>query len=157
MKPSRTVLTVNFTSHKQQHLPNKRHIGKQDPYCSITLNGEKRKTRAIKRGGQRPEWDEELRFTLYEDADDHTPPANGETPPPPPPKDNKRKKKIKGGNMMAIACYADDPKDPELIGETEVDLTEVLIKGEKDGGFVVCTLRAHFCLLELARLVHPVE
>ena len=34
---------------------------------------------------------------------------------------------------MTIACYADDPREPELIGETEVDLTEVLTKGETDG------------------------
>ena len=34
---------------------------------------------------------------------------------------------------MKIACYADDPREPDLIGETEVDLTEVLTKGETDG------------------------
>ncbi len=32
-----------------------------------------------------------------------------------------------------LGCYADDPKEPELIGETKVDLTEVLTKGETDG------------------------
>ena len=36
---------------------------------------------------------------------------------------------------MIVACYADDPKEPELIGETVVDLTEVLTKGETDGQF----------------------
>lgn len=36
---------------------------------------------------------------------------------------------------MVVACYADDPKEPELIGETIVDLTEVLTKGETDGMF----------------------
>lgn len=34
---------------------------------------------------------------------------------------------------MALACYADDPREPELIGEAQVDLTEVLTKGETDG------------------------
>ena len=34
---------------------------------------------------------------------------------------------------MHVACFADDPKEPELIGETIVDLTEVLTKGETDG------------------------
>ena len=34
---------------------------------------------------------------------------------------------------MKIACYADDPREPDLIGETDVDLTEVLTKGETDG------------------------
>jgi hypothetical protein len=57
-------------SRIQNHLPNKRHIGKQDPYCAVSLNGEKRRTKAIKRGGQHPEWDEEIRFTIFEDNDD---------------------------------------------------------------------------------------
>lgn len=34
---------------------------------------------------------------------------------------------------MALACYADDPREPDLIGESKVDLTEVLTKGETDG------------------------
>ena len=60
--------------------------------------------------------------------------ANGDgTPPPPPPKDGKKAKSIKGGKTMKLACYADDPREPELIGETDVDLTEVLTKGETDG------------------------
>ncbi|KAJ3514566.1 hypothetical protein NLJ89_g2306 [Agrocybe chaxingu] len=121
------------------HLPNKRHIGKQDPYCLVTVNGEKRRTKAIKRGGQHPEWDEELRFTLFEDVDDvlaRTAHGDG-TPPPPPPKDGKRTKNIKGGKTMKLACYADDPREPDLIGETDVDLTEVLTKGETDEWFTL--------------------
>ena len=76
-----------------------------------------------------------MRFTLYEDNDDPlgTSSTPGSTPPPLPPKSERRKKKIKGGNLMIVACYADDPKEPELIGETVVDLTEVLTKGETDG------------------------
>ena len=99
------------------------------------MNGEKRRTKAIKRGGQHPEWDEEIRFTLFEDVEDvlaRT--ARGDaTAPLPPPKDDKKTKKIKGGKTMKLACYADDPREPELIGETDVDLTEVLTKGETDG------------------------
>lgn len=60
--------------------------------------------------------------------------GDGETPPPPPPKEAvKRKKRAKGGNNMLLSCYADEPKEPELIGETIVDLSEVLKKGETDG------------------------
>ena len=55
----------------------------------ITLNGEKKRTRAIKKGGQHPEWDDELRFTLFEDTEDmleRMASAGDEgTPPPPPP------------------------------------------------------------------------
>jgi len=95
------------------------------------LDGEQRRTKAIKRGGQHPEWDEEFRFTIYEDVDDI---VNGAgTPPPPPPKNCRSVRKIKGGTSMAIACFADDPRGPDLIGETLVDLTEVLTKGETDG------------------------
>lgn len=34
---------------------------------------------------------------------------------------------------MKISCYAQDVKEPDFIGETHVDLTEVLTKGETDG------------------------
>lgn len=37
---------------------------------------------------------------------------------------------------MAIACFADDPREPDLIGEAIVDLTEVLTKGETDGTYI---------------------
>ncbi len=36
---------------------------------------------------------------------------------------------------MKLACYADDSREPDLIGESKVDLTEVLTKGETDGKF----------------------
>lgn len=35
--------------------------------------------------------------------------------------------------MMKVACYADDAREPDLIGEGLVDLTEVITKGESDG------------------------
>ena len=38
---------------------------------------------------------------------------------------------------MPVACFAEDPKEPELIGETMVDLTEVLTKGETDGEYQI--------------------
>ncbi|KDQ64759.1 hypothetical protein JAAARDRAFT_202049 [Jaapia argillacea MUCL 33604] len=141
----RDIGTLIVVILKARNLPNKRHIGKQDPYCTITYNDEKRRTKAIKRGGQHPEWDEEVRFTLLEDVEDELArTANGaDTPPPPPPKDNKDgkdnkfNKKIKGGKSMRLYCYADDPREPDLIGETTVDLSEVLSKGETDEWFTL--------------------
>jgi neural Wiskott-Aldrich syndrome protein len=56
----------------------------------------------------------------------------GDAPPPPPPKE-KLERKIQGGKSMRMFCYADDPREPDLIGECVVDLTEVLTKGETDG------------------------
>jgi hypothetical protein len=96
----------------------------------VTVNGEKRRTKAIKRGGQHPEWDEEFRFDLREVEPE--PPKNNSTPPPPPPKNGKLKN-IEGGTSMKISCFADDPREPDFIGECNVDLTEVLTKGECDG------------------------
>ncbi|KLO12853.1 hypothetical protein SCHPADRAFT_853413 [Schizopora paradoxa] len=137
----RVIGTLVVVCFKAQHLPNKRHIGKQDPYCRVSHNGTVQRTRAIKRGGQHPEWDEEVRFVLYEDPDDvpEPVPKDGASPPPPPPKasDGKKLKRVKGGNSLQVACFADDPKEPELIGETVVDLTEVLTKGETDEWFTL--------------------
>ena len=104
-----------------------------DYHQKVIFNGEKRRTKAIKRGGQHPEWDEEIRFELFEDIDE-LPHVPGADPPPPPPKSNgKGPPKVQGGKFLALACYADDPREPDLIGETKVDLTEVLTKGETDG------------------------
>lgn len=122
-----------IASPLQRNLPNKRQFGKQDPYSVVVLNGETRKTRIIKRGGQHPEWDEEVRFTIYEDANTLNVSDDG-APPPLPPKAGRGPKKIQGGEKMALACFAAD-KEPELIGEAMVDLTEVLTKGETDGTF----------------------
>lgn len=121
----------------KKNLPNKRHIGKQDPYCTVKLHTDTKRTKAVKRGGQHPEWDEEIRFELHEDIEDELARSRrgrlseGASPPPPPPKE--KDKQIKGGKAMRILCYADDPREPELIGEAVVDLSEVLKKGETDG------------------------
>lgn len=59
---------------------------------------------------------------------------------------------------MIVACYADDPKEPELIGETVVDLTEVLSKGETDGGPHTQFSEGVGWLTVLGRrMVHPYE
>ncbi|KAI0751345.1 hypothetical protein C8Q80DRAFT_568959 [Daedaleopsis nitida] len=137
MSDSRHIGTLIVVILKARNLPNKRHIGKQDPYCQVIFNGEKRRTKAIKRGGQHPEWDEEFRFELFEDLDE-LPHVPGADPPPPPPKNNgKGPPKVQGGNFIAISCYAEDPREPDLIGEAKVDLTEVLTKGETDEWFTI--------------------
>ncbi|KAF9779490.1 hypothetical protein BJ322DRAFT_354861 [Thelephora terrestris] len=133
----REIGTLIAVVLKAKNLPNKRNIGKQDPYCIVTFNEEKQRTKVDKRGGQHPEWDEELRFTLFEEIEDGfgLPADEGGPPPPLPPKDSKGPPDIAGGMFMKIACFADDARDPILIGETSVDLTEVLTKGETDEWF----------------------
>lgn len=123
------------TYFPQKHLPNKRHIGKQDPYCVVVFDSDKRRTKAIKRGGQHPEWDEEIRFSVFEESPKESERATqgGDDAPPPPPKDKKRSRNIKGGSSMRISCWADDAREPDFIGEATVNLNEVFTKGETDG------------------------
>lgn len=75
---------------------------------------------------------------MLEDLSDEAeiPTIEGEEPPPLPPKNGKGPKRILGGTLMKLQCFADDPREPDLIGETMVDLTEVLTKGETDGEFL---------------------
>ncbi|KIJ70270.1 hypothetical protein HYDPIDRAFT_104954 [Hydnomerulius pinastri MD-312] len=134
----REIGTLIVVVLKAKNLPNKRHIGKQAPYCLVTLSEDKRRTKVIKRGGQHPEWDEEFRFTIYEDVEAGlVRAAQGSDVPPPLPPKNKGPKKIKGGGFMRLQCYADDARDPDFIGETLVDLTEALTKGETDEWFTL--------------------
>ncbi|KAG9045152.1 hypothetical protein FS837_006951 [Tulasnella sp. UAMH 9824] len=124
---------------KAKNLPNKRHIGKQDPYCVLKLDDQTRRTKAVKRGGQHPEWDDELRFPIYETAEEELTKTGGKgdgDAPPPPPKDGAKAKKP-SKRIMNLLCYADDPREPDLIGEATVDLTEALTKGEMDEYFTL--------------------
>ena len=130
----------------------------------MKLNNENRRTKAVKRGGQHPEWDEEVRFTILEDVEDELARTAGgddldDLPPPLPPKKEyeKKKKKLKGPKQMQLMCYADDPREPALIGETMVDLTEVLTKGETDGGSkcVSCSSVTDSNPPMCVRMVHP--
>ncbi|KAG8929969.1 hypothetical protein FRC02_004821 [Tulasnella sp. 418] len=137
----RKIGTVIVVVLKGKNLPNKRHIGKQDPYCVLKLNGETRRTKAVKRGGQHPDWDDELRFPLYESMEDELARGNrsdgGDSPPPPPPKDNGSTPKKKSKQTLFLSCYADDPREPDLVGDCTVDLTEALTKGEMDEWFTL--------------------
>lgn len=89
---------------------------------------------------------------MYEDVEDAlSASASTNSLPPVPPKDgsngilpgtttaaelaakSRKKGSGKGNKAMRIACYADDAKEPEIIGECVVDLTEVLKTGEVEG------------------------
>lgn len=41
---------------RAKNLPNRKSIGKQDPYCAIRLGKEAKKSETDKRGGQTPKW-----------------------------------------------------------------------------------------------------
>ena len=41
---------------RAKNLPNRRSMGKQDPYCAARLGKEAKKTNTDRRGGQTPRW-----------------------------------------------------------------------------------------------------
>ncbi|KAF9518694.1 hypothetical protein BS47DRAFT_1325234 [Hydnum rufescens UP504] len=138
----REIGTLIIVVLKAKNLPNKRHIGKQDPYCSLELEKETRRTRAVKKGGQHPEWDQEIRFSLLEDTEDvlaRTKSNNDDEdiPPPVPSKTPTGKLNFNKNRSLRLSCYADDPREAELIGEVIVNLTEVLTKGETDEWYIL--------------------
>lgn len=51
--------------------------------------------------------------------------------------------KKRGVKSMRVACYADDAKEPELIGECNVSIEDVLKQGEVDGEWSFSTGQAN--------------
>ncbi|GAC95010.1 hypothetical protein PHSY_002583 [Pseudozyma hubeiensis SY62] len=123
---------------KARNLPNKKSIGKQDPYTVLSMGQEQQKTKPDKRGGQHPTWDEQLHFEVYEDMEDAlTSASTNDTGSGSGSKATSASSaatiKAKGGKkVLKVACYADDSKEPEFIGEGLVDLTDTLKTGEFD-------------------------
>ena len=117
-------------------------MSKQDPYCSLMIGTDKRRTAAIKKGGQHPEWDEQVKFDIYEDMadqlartkDEQTEDSLGASASS---KREKRKMVEKGAKTMTVKCYADAPREPELIGEAVFDLAKALNSGEDEGQYSV--------------------
>ncbi|CAK9785402.1 unnamed protein product [Cutaneotrichosporon oleaginosum] len=128
-----------------KNLPNKSRFGKQDPFCTLQIGSVKRRTQPIKRGGQHPEWDEEVRFAIHEDVDDMLAASTSKPLPGEPgvvtPQSmaNKSRKPAakKGAKVMKLAVWADDIKEPELIGEAIVNFDEALTKGEVDDWWIL--------------------
>ncbi|KAI9368971.1 hypothetical protein BJX61DRAFT_536812 [Aspergillus egyptiacus] len=86
---------------RAKNLPNRKTMGKQNPYCAARLGKEARKTDTDLRGGQTPRWDQELRFTVHESPD---------------------------YLRMKLSVFNDD-KRTDLIGETWIDLKNLIIPG----------------------------
>lgn len=118
-------------------MPNKARIGKQAPFISLQLGITKKKTVAIERGGQNPEWDAEFRFPIPADPADLVAPEGLKIN-----KNGGVGLAVDGGKavvtpaparkIMRMACWADDPRDPKLIGEIMIELDEILTKGASD-------------------------
>ncbi|GEM08684.1 calcineurin temperature suppressor Cts1 [Rhodotorula toruloides] len=147
---------------RAKNLPNRVRIGKQNPYATVTYGLHKKRTDTIERGGQQPEWDAEFRFEILKDglggeeqlaADQKAVvtskggvlPANsaagGGTDAA-----SKHEKRDSnslvvaplatghppGRRVLRIACWADDARDPKLIGEGELDIEETIKVGKFD-------------------------
>ncbi|OAL71765.1 hypothetical protein A7D00_3795 [Trichophyton violaceum] len=86
---------------RAKNLPNRKTMGKQNPYCAARLGKEAKKTETDMRGGQTPKWDQELRFTVHSSPDYY---------------------------QLKLSVFNDDKKT-DLIGETWVDLKNVIVPG----------------------------
>lgn len=86
---------------RAKNLPNRKTIGKQDPYCAARLGKEAQKTKTDIRGGQTPKWDQELRFKVH-DCPDYF--------------------------QLKLSVFNDDKKT-DLIGETWIDLRDIIVPG----------------------------
>ncbi|KAI5475501.1 hypothetical protein MNV49_001315 [Pseudohyphozyma bogoriensis] len=147
--------TLVIVVMKGRNLPNKVKIGKQNPFAIIQLGVTKKKTSAIERGGQTPEWDEELRIEIPEDISELATERvavnrTGGVSALSNSTSADRMKKVppvsategggaratayaaEGKRMLRLACYADDARDPTLVGETFIDLDPILRKGASD-------------------------
>ncbi|KAI0879067.1 hypothetical protein GGS24DRAFT_278039 [Hypoxylon argillaceum] len=93
--------TLVLIVDRAKNLPNRKTIGKQDPYCAARLGKEAKKTSTDIRGGQTPKWDQEIRFTVHDSPDYY---------------------------QLKLSVFNDDKKT-ELIGETWIDLRDIIVQG----------------------------
>ncbi|KAF4507953.1 hypothetical protein G6O67_004397 [Ophiocordyceps sinensis] len=96
--PIGTLVTV---VDRAKNLPNRKTIGKQDPYCAARLGKEAKKTATDVRGGQTPKWDQELRFPVHDSPDYY---------------------------QLKISVFTDDKKT-DLIGDAWIDLKPIIVSG----------------------------
>ncbi|TNY20944.1 C2 domain-containing protein, partial [Rhodotorula diobovata] len=121
---------------RAKNLPNKARIGKQNPYCTVQYGLHKKRTATIERGGQQPEWDAEFRFEILREGLGGEEQSEGRgavvtreggVMPVPTAAGTDA-----GGRVLRIACWADDARDPKLIGEGELDFEGTIRSGKFD-------------------------
>ncbi|BGP17786.1 hypothetical protein JCM10213_001712 [Rhodosporidiobolus nylandii] len=131
---------------RAKNLPNRVRIGKQNPYATISYGLHKKRTETIPRGGQQPEWDAEFRFEILREglggeeqskAEGAVVNAAGGVGPALPAKEGQALAPQttvygSGNRVLRIACWADDAREPKLIGEGELNIEETIRKGKFD-------------------------
>ncbi|KAI6248394.1 Ingression protein fic1 [Erysiphe necator] len=99
--------TLVVVVDRAKNLPDRKIIGKQNPYCAARLGKEAKKTDTDHRGGQTPKWDQELRYTVHDSPDYY---------------------------QLKVSVFNDDKKT-DLIGETRIDLREIIVPGGGQNDF----------------------
>ncbi|KDQ57370.1 hypothetical protein JAAARDRAFT_131497, partial [Jaapia argillacea MUCL 33604] len=85
-----------------------KHFYKQDVYATISLEGTTKRTEVDVKGGQHPEWDQELRLQIFKNTGEKS-------------------------RTLHVECFsAEERKDDNLLGSGNVDITETLQTGEFD-------------------------
>ncbi|GAA5958948.1 hypothetical protein JCM3765_000781 [Sporobolomyces pararoseus] len=136
---------------RAKNLPNRVRIGKQNPYATVTYGLHKKRTETIERGGQQPTWDAEFRFEILKEEFEnehleaggaaHVDKKGGVLPMST--KDagaglaklEKPRPTVTVGDgrrILKLACWADDNRDPRLIGEGELNIEDTIRKGKFD-------------------------
>ncbi|KLO05497.1 hypothetical protein SCHPADRAFT_946864 [Schizopora paradoxa] len=105
--PSKSLGTLVVVVIRAKNLRDKHTFTKQDPFVSIQLGKEKKSTEIDKRGGQHPVWDVDLHLPVSISTSKDT-------------------------RTLKVSCFAKEPREDDLIGAGEVDITDVLEKGEFD-------------------------
>ena len=82
-------------------------FGQMDPYCLLTIGGQKEKTKVHKKGGKKPRWDQEFSFVC------------------------------KGEEEMLVDCFDEDTfKKDDLVGTGLIQLNAVL-NGSYNGKVII--------------------
>ncbi|ODQ64515.1 hypothetical protein NADFUDRAFT_52152 [Nadsonia fulvescens var. elongata DSM 6958] len=110
---------------KAKNLPNRRTLGKQNPYCIGRIGFDAKRCPAEERGGQSPKWDHEVRYTIIDkspaSSSSNLSLVNRSTPSPPP------------ATTFKLTVLDENEGKPELIGDCVVDLTEALLSHPDEG------------------------
>lgn len=104
---SKELGTLVVVVLKARNLPDD-HFYKQDVYTKVTLQGTTKKTKVDVKGGQHPEWDAELRFTVTD-------------------------QESASSKKLEISCWSKEPRQDGMVGKGELDISETLRTGEFDG------------------------
>ncbi|KAK4051973.1 hypothetical protein OIO90_004503 [Microbotryomycetes sp. JL221] len=138
---SRVLGTMVVLVMRAKNLQNRVRLGKQNPYATVTFGLNKKRTAAIERGGQQPTWDSEFRFEIMRDPMEQlrdeaqaVVDKRGGVMPVTSSVTVGGKDKLQdlagqttvgvaqGKRVLRLAVYADDPRDPRLVGEGWVSL-----------------------------------